>query len=456
MTGIAQHDEVDRFNLVDELPTIPDVASRGQAIALTFGAGSWNPLAMAQRVAQLMHHEYGGGWVKDLATAATEVWDHPPAFEVLTLFVDDWMVARLGGWPRALDGEQWPASFRSGYMRTCRFGVPIVHDITGLAELLGVSIGEVRSFSRQWQDRPVVDRAHHYRYRWVPASYERARLIEIPKPRLRDVQRQINRLILSKVPTHEAAHGFVSGRSVHSFIRAHIATECLIKLDLEAFFTSIPSARIIGIFKWLGYPNPVAVALGGICTTKAPFRAREMCPPFPDVSDRRRTLRRLGDPHLPQGAPTSPALANLVAFHLDTRLAGLADQFGARYTRYGDDLAFSSGDIGRSSPRFMKLAASIVNDEGFSINARKTAVRRQGDRQRLCGVVVNAHPAVTRTDFDRLKAILHDAQLNGLDAANREGRAEFRRHLEGRIAWISSLQPERGRRLADMLSQAEE
>ena len=79
-------------------------------------------------------------------------------------------------------------------------------------------------------------------------------------------------------------------------------------------------------------------------------------------------------PHLPQGAPTSPALANLCAFRLDRRLSGLAEAAGARYTRYADDLAFS-GDVpfGRMAERFSVQVAAIVAEEGFSVAARKKA-----------------------------------------------------------------------------------
>jgi hypothetical protein len=160
--------------------------------------------------------------------------------------------------------------------------------------------------------------------------------------------------------------------------------------------------------------------------------------------------RRLATPHLPQGAPTSPALASLAAFTLDRRLTGLATALGARYTRYADDLAFSgAASLRRRAGRIAQLVAEIARDEGFLLNPAKTRAMPSSARQQLCGVVVNQHPNVPRRDYDLLKAILHDAARHGPAAANRAGHRDFAAHLLGRIAWVEQLNPARGRRLRE-------
>src|SRR6185437_9583766 len=112
-------------------------------------------------------------------------------------------------------------------------------------------------------------------------------------------------------------------------------------------------------------------------------------------------------PHLPQGAPTSPALANLCLYRADCRLAGLAKSAEAEYTRYADDLAFSGGDaFERCVERFSTHVAAILFEEGFSVHHRKTRIMRQGVRQHLAGLVSNRCMNVARSDFDRLKATL--------------------------------------------------
>jgi RNA-directed DNA polymerase len=151
--------------------------------------------------------------------------------------------------------------------------------------------------------------------------------------------------------------------------------------------------------------------------------------------------RRLAEPHLPQGAPTSPALASLAALGLDRRLTGLAARFDATYSRYADDLAVSGDErlIG-AAPTIRAAVAEIARDEGFRVNARKSQLMTSAGRQRLCGVVVNVRPNVARTEYDTLKAIVHNA-------ARRGPGDESRDRLLGRIAWVESVNPNRGAKL---------
>ena len=170
-----------------------------------------------------------------------------------------------------------------------------------------------------------------------------------------------------------------------------------------------------------------------------------------EVPRHHRLRRHALTQHLPQGAPTSPALANLCAFHLDLRLTSAARASGASYSRYADDLAFSGGpDFARRARDFATLAAAIALDEGFGVNFRKTRVMRRGTRQRLCGVVVNAHPNVPRDEYDRLKAILTNCRRHGADSQNREQHADFRAHLRGRVAWVEAVAPARGATLLEL------
>jgi retron-type reverse transcriptase len=159
-------------------------------------------------------------------------------------------------------------------------------------------------------------------------------------------------------------------------------------------------------------------------------------------------LAALALPHLPQGSPTSPALANLAAFGVDRRLAGLAARFGATYTRYADDLTLS-GDrtLIRKAGGIVAVVEAIAADEGFRVNDAKTRVRSRAQRQLVTGLVVNERPNVKRVDYDRLRAVLHDAATNGPGAANRHDHPDFRAHLLGRIAWAAAANPTRAERL---------
>lgn len=170
-----------------------------------------------------------------------------------------------------------------------------------------------------------------------------------------------------------------------------------------------------------------------------------------------RLRAHLAHPHLPQGAPTSPALANLAAFRLDRRLSGLATKAGLTYSRYADDLALSSTTYRGADQvaRMIELVRRIAREEGFRVNDRKTTVRRSGQRQRLAGVVVNDRPNVDRRDYDVLNAILTNAARHGAASQNRDSHPDFHAHLLGRVAWVQHLNPERGERLQAKLAQVD-
>jgi RNA-directed DNA polymerase len=153
----------------------------------------------------------------------------------------------------------------------------------------------------------------------------------------------------------------------------------------------------------------------------------------------------LATPHLPQGAPTSPALANLAAFGLDRRLSGLAATLGITYTRYADDLTLSASErIMRTANPLRAQIAKIAREEGFVVNERKSSLRTSAGRQQVCGIVVNHHTNFRRSDYDALKAILHNAARRGPDSQNREAVPDFRAHLMGRVGWVEQLNPVRG------------
>ena len=221
----------------------------------------------------------------------------------------------------------------------------------------------------------------------LPSRRARCRLIEAPKPRLKQLQRRVLDEILVHIPPHEAAHGFRPGRSVLSFVEPHVGQTIVLKMDLRDFFVSITSGRVMAIFLTAGYPEPVARLLTGLCTNTVPLMVWNQA-----RSARARPIsicRGLAGPAavpsaaLAAGAPTSPALANLAAHRLDARLAGLARAAGASYTRYADDLVFSGGEsFARSIARFPTHVAAIALEEGFAVQHRKTRVMRQGVRQR--------------------------------------------------------------------------
>lgn len=333
---------------------------------------------------------------------------------------------------------------------------PVFPQITtpgALGEWLGVTIRELDWFAdvAGYQRRTSIEALRHYRYRTLAKRSGGLRLLQSPKPRLKQLQRQILHGILDHVPGHPASHAFRIGRSVVSYVTPHAGRAVILHVDLREFFPSIRASRVFSIFHTLGYPERVSRILTGLCTNRVPVTELMGLPAsssrdaYPWDTFARIRYR---SPHLPQGAPTSPSLANLAAYRLDVRLSALAQRFGVTYTRYADDLLFSGGnEFVRAMSRFRNLTCAIVLDEGFAIRERKMRVLPQGGRQRVAGVVLNAHPNPPRREYDDLKALLFNCVRFGPASQNRNHHRQFREHLRGRIVWMSTINADRGKKL---------
>jgi hypothetical protein len=233
-----------------------------------------------------------------------------------------------------------------------------------------------------------------------------------------------------------------------------VGAAVVLRLDLRDFFLAVPYGRIHALFLKLGYRAPVARLLARLTTHGSPPAALAAHPQPACLSGQ--DCGQFRTPHLPQGAPSSPALANLAAFRLDVRLAALAEAAGVRYTRYADDLVFSGGDgFARSIDRFTIRAMAIALEEGFTVNARKTRSMRRAARQVVGGIVVNHHPNMPRRDFDTLKAVLTNCVRHGPQGQNREGVPDFRAVLAGKVAYAAMVNPARGAKLRRIFEQIE-
>ncbi len=336
------------------------------------------------------------------------------------------------------------------------WNVPRIESKGDLAAWLNLSASELEWFAdlkginRKQRDPRLM----HYHYTMLTKKSGNIRLIEAPKQHLRHIQRRILAHILDRVPAHPAAHGFVKGRSIKTFAAPHVGRAVVLRMDLEDFFPSFPARRIQAFFRTIGYPQPVADILGGLCTNSVHLHSWKS-PEFHAAPEVFNEARRLySRPHLPQGAPTSPALANLCCYRLDCRLAGLAKAAGATYTRYADDLAFSGdADFAARAERFSTSVAAIVMESALAVNHHKTRIMRRGVRQHLAGLVTNERLNVRRKEFDRMKAILTNCIRHGWESQNRTAHADFRSHLAGRIGFVESIHESKGARLRKLFAQ---
>jgi len=415
---------------------------------------AWSSIALMRRARRALGDE--APWLRRLVGRVLHTHAVAPVagYERLVAFLEK-ELAKQGRTARARVRVLARARVAMGAAR-----FPVVPlDATGdVAAWLGLDAGslawlaDVRGLERTARDEAL----RHYTYRWVPKATGGVRLLEAPKSRTKALQRRVLEAILASVPLHDAVHGFRRGRSVHTHAGAHAGKEVVVRMDLADFFLSVSAARVRAVFRALGYPDGVSWLLASLCTNVTPegVLARATLPhgaTHGEVAAFRRSLQLARNRHLPQGSPTSPALANLVAWKLDVRLAAYAKAAGATYTRYADDLVFSGGrEVARSAGALVAGVAAIAAEEGFRVNTRKTRVMRSSVRQSVTGLVVNARPRPSRAELDELRALLHNCIRHGPASQNRSAHPRFDAWLLGRIAWVGSGDPTRLGRLRAM------
>jgi RNA-directed DNA polymerase len=216
----------------------------------------------------------------------------------------------------------------------------------------------------------------------IPKRSGGKRTIQAPQPKLRALQRRVLRRVLGRLKVHPAAMGFQRGRSIVTHARRHVGAAVVVHMDIRDFFPSTTADRVQAYFQAIGWGGEALTLLMNWCTY---------------------------DDSLPQGAPTSPLLSNLVNYPMDCRLAGLAKRLRAAYTRYADDITFSfprdRRDLVASAIRGTK---AIVENYGYILHLKKKLhIRRRHQRQQVTGLVVNDGVALPRETRRRLRAIRH-------------------------------------------------
>ena len=416
-------------------------------VASALLAGPWNLRAMLERLGTFLGSSAMSPKHRTLVRAMLAAFPEPPRH------------ARDSLAHALTERAEWSALLRAGMrmrrlvvdkprMGPSEVRVSPITTVGGLADFLGATVTDLEKLAdRRGLSRYAKnERARHHDVRLVPKKDGALRVLEIPKHRLRDLQRRVLDRILSTVPAHPAAYGFVRGRSVLDYARPHAGQALVIRVDLRDFFSSIGAARVGATFRAMGYPDEVRRTLTALTTVATPE------PYLAKLPWARRAVLRAA--HLAQGAPTSPALANLVAYGLDVRLSALAKKLGATYGRYADDLVLSGGV--HLVPRRDALLATLVaiaRDEGFEASEKKSRVRRAGEQQKLAGLVVNVHPAVPRAERDRLEAILNNCVKHGPASQNRESRPDFQAWLAGKVAWVEQVRPQHAVHLRELFGR---
>lgn len=275
----------------------------------------------------------------------------------------------------------------------------------------------------------------HYTRFEIPKRSGGSRLISSPKPKMRKAQTWINENILSNLEPSKYSFAFRPNISIVDNAKEHLNKAILLKFDLKDFFPSITFSRVRGYFQYLGYNPGISTVLALLCTD-AP-RARVTVKGISSIV-------ALGERSLPQGACTSPALANLIASRLDNRLSGFAAYLdkGWTYTRYADDLTFSTADEEADLAPLMGAVKRIAVDERFEINQKKTKVMRSPRRQSVTGLIVSSEVRIPKKVIKQIRALFHNIETKGEEAVSESMGKNAMNVAHGFWSYMHMVEPE--------------
>lgn len=322
--------------------------------------------------------------------------------------------------------------------------LPVVFSLAHLANLSRTLYSDLHGFvSRSGLEQK------HFPYKNFPISKRTGgkRWISVPVPPLMAVQSWINQNILNKVTPHSAAYAYVCNRKIIQHAQRHCGSDWLIKIDIKDFFGNISERQVFDVFLDLGYPRLLSFEMARLCTRVTPKRkGKRWLKTISEHSIPSYSSKFVGS--LPQGAPTSPALSNLVCINLDKKLTSLAMSHGAIFSRYADDLCFSLPEGSRKSAFSIKKDVSkILREYGFSDNSKKTRIIPPGARKMLTGLNVNnSSPKIPKEVRDSVRMHLYFSKKNGIASHCKERGFRsvigFRNYLAGVIGYIASVDPE--------------
>ena len=287
-------------------------------------------------------------------------------------------------------------------------GIPVIFDLNHLTWHTGI---EARTIANA-----VLNTNQYYRSRSIPKRRGGFRKLSVPRPYLAALQRWILDEILGKLPAHPSAFAFVEGASIVKNAKAHLGAERLLKIDLKDFFGSIRYEAVYDIFSKLGYSPKISYYLSRLCTLEG---------------------------SLPQGAPSSPCISNLIMALADIEIFEYASRNNLVYTRYADDICIS----GKSIPEVtFSYLTDCLNKYGFEIANDKTVLSDKGQKKIVTGISISEGKLkLPREQRRRLRQEIFYIRSNGLDEHIRaRGITDpiYKFRLRGMIEFWLSVEPD--------------
>jgi len=303
--------------------------------------------------------------------------------------------------------EEWTSACLAYALSLKKSCVPVIYDQEHFSRLCGIS--PVALDSMVWNKK-----SYYKRWRIPKKKCGEFRDICEPLPSLKQVQRFIHKSVYKSVPVSGYNFAYISGRGVKQHAQLHSGRKYVYAVDIKDFFSSISPERLFGLNRYLGYSVGLSWLFASLCTFEG---------------------------GLPQGAPTSPILSNLISRRLDRRLSQLARSAGMVYSRYADDIFFSSSS---KNANILKSIGVIVVAEGFELNHSKTRILTNSRRQIVTGAVVNQRVRVSGNIKKKIRQEVYYINKHGLlSHIDRRGieRSNYLGHLIGRIGWALYLDP---------------
>lgn len=292
-------------------------------------------------------------------------------------------------------------------------GLPVIFDTKHLALLIGISAADLCKM--------LFSEARFYTRKRIPKKRGGTRELDMPSYDLKYIQRWILDQVLYRMNVSEFAYGFQIGKSIVDNARIHVNNHCIVNLDISDFFPTISFENVFRIFAYYGYTKEVSFVLAKLCT----FEGK-----------------------LPQGSPASPYISNICCLKLDARLSTLAKVYESNYSRYADDITFSSQ---RDIKKIVNVARGIIESEGFKINEKKCRVAYSHQRQEVTGLIVNGLDIHVSKKYKKdLSQELYYCQKFGVANHLQHigcDKAFFKEHIYGKIYFVNMVEPKLAKKL---------
>jgi RNA-directed DNA polymerase len=334
--------------------------------------------------------------------------------------------------------------------------LPVIFSIENLAMFMGVESKYIRNLIGDGKNNIKYEYEHkNKRYNYFKLKKRNGKFREIMSPakELKYIQKWILVHILSKYQLAESCKGFRKDISIYHNAKVHENADMILKVDLLKFYDTITEKRIYGIFKSMGYVENLSYSFAKITT------AKHRIDYWIDFDKRsQEILKRLivkKPSILPQGAPTSPMLANIAATRMDLRFEGLAKKMNFNYSRYADDLTFSIKT--KQQLPSLKLITKIISEEGFYINDEKTIYMKKGCRQYVTGLTTTNGINVSKKYRKEISEHIFYCRKFGVLSHLEKRKEEFPKYnsinfhdwLYGHLCFIKSINEEASKKMLD-------